>query len=192
MSQLKNASPGKSNSRAYQNVMETLVHQEIQRQMQKMPTKLVKYIDISEVATFALNRLPPLYASSEQGKERQAAKGQAKLKQEVATAVRQALAAVQRDPLRNSTPLPPDRDPRYQTAESALIELEELLRRSHLLDPELPQLSWSNLQLAIAKALKRSAERGIVDRRIEQLLTEHDYGRYTSSVHDWTDDKYRL
>ncbi|OKH16964.1 late competence development ComFB family protein [[Limnothrix rosea] IAM M-220] len=192
MSPLKNSSPGKGNLRAYQNIMETLVHQEIQRQMQKMPAKLVKYIDVAEVATFALNRLPPLYASSEQGRERQAAKGQVKLKQEVATSVRQALAAVQRDPLRSSTPLPPDRDPRYQTAESALIKLEELLRRSHLLDPELPQLNWDNLQLAIAKALKRTAERGIVDRRIEQLLAENDYGRYTSSVHDWTDDQYRL
>ncbi|AFY40414.1 Late competence development protein ComFB [[Leptolyngbya] sp. PCC 7376] len=190
MGQPKKSSPGKGNLRAYQNIMETLVHQEIHRQLKAMPAKLVKYIDISEVATFALNRLPPLYASSEQGKERQAAKGQLKLKQEVATSVRQALAAVQRDPLRNSTPLPPDRDPRYQTAESTLVQLEELLRRAHLLDPETPTLSWDNLQLVIAKALKRTAERGIVDRRIEQILSENDYGRYTSSVHDWTDHQY--
>ena len=190
MGQLKNSSPGKGNLRAYQNIMETLVHQEIQRQLKAMPAKLVKYIDMSEVATFALNRLPPLYASSEQGKQRQAAKGEMKLKEEVATAVRQALAAVQRDPLRSSTPLPPDRDPRYQVAENKLVSLEELLRRSHLLDPEITRLTWDNLELAIAKALKRTAERGIVDRRIEQILSENDYGRYTSSVHDWTDHQY--
>ena len=190
MGQLKKSTPGKGNLRAYQNIMETLVHQEIQRQLKTMPAKLVKYIDMSEVATFALNRLPPLYASSEQGKQRQAAKGEMKLKQEVATAVRQALAAVQRDPLRNSTPLPPDRDPRYQAAENKLIRLEELLRRTHLLDSDITRLTWDNLELAIAKALKRTAERGIVDRRIEQILSENDYGRYTSSVHDWTDHQY--
>ena len=126
MGQPKHSSPGKGNLRAYQNIMETLVHQEIYRQIKTMPEKLLKYIDTAEVATFALNRLPPLYASSEQGKERQAAKGELKLKQEVATAVRQALAAVQRDPLRSSTPLPPNRDPRYQKWQAKVARVAEL------------------------------------------------------------------
>lgn len=191
MIQSSNRNLGNGNIRAYQNIMETLVHQEIHRQMKAMPEKLLKYIDSSEVATFALNRLPPLYASSEQGKQRQAAKGENKLKQDVATAVRQALAAVQRDPLRNSTPLPPDKDPSYQEAEAALRDLEKLLRASYVIKTEDPELTWENLQLSIAKALKRTAVKGIVDRRIEQLLTENDYDHYRAPIYDWTDQQYQ-
>ena len=190
MGQQHNSSITKGSLRAYQNIMETLVQQEINRQTKAMPSKLLKYIDLAEVATFALNRLPPLYASSEQGKLKQSEKGQIKLKNEVATAVRQALAAVQRDPLRTSTPLHPDRDPRYQLAEQSLMQIENLLRRCHILDPSVTHLTWDNLEFAIAKALKRTAERGIVDRRIEEILNNHDYGRFTASVHDWTDHKY--
>jgi hypothetical protein len=182
---------GNGDIRAYENIMETLVHQEIHRQMTAMPEKLLKYIDASEVATFALNRLPPLYASSEQGKQRQAAKGESKLKQDVATAVRQALAAVQRDPLRNSTPLPPKEDPIQLEAKEILRDLEQLLRTSYVLKAEDPELTLENLKLSIAKALKRTAEKGIVDRRIEQLLTENDYERYRAPVYDWTDQQYQ-
>lgn len=191
MSQSSKKNIGDGNIRAYQNIMETLVHQEIHRQMKAMPEKLLKYIDASEVATFALNRLPPLYASSEQGKQRQAAKGETKLKQDVATAVRQALAAVQRDPLRNSTPLPPDKDPSYQEAEAALRDLEKLLRASYVIKAEDPELTWENLKLIMAKGLKRTAEKGIVDRRIEQLLTENDYEHYRAPIYDWTDQQYQ-
>lgn len=63
-------SPGKGNRRAYQNIMENLVHKEIHRQLKRLPQKLAEYIDVVEVATYALNRVPPLYASSERGKER--------------------------------------------------------------------------------------------------------------------------
>lgn len=180
----------KGNLRAFQNIMETLVQQEIYRQTKGLPAKLLKYLDLAEVATFALNRLPPLYASSEQGKQKQSQKGQLKLKNEVATAVRQALAAIQRDPLRTSTPLHPDEDPRYQVAEKSLFKLEAFLRRCHLLDPAMTHLTWDNLELAIARALKRTAEQGMVDRRVEEILSTHDYNRLTASIHDWTDHQY--
>jgi Late competence development protein ComFB len=192
MGQSQNTSPSQGSVRAYQNIMENLVHQEIQRQMQTMPRTLLEYIEVSEVATFALNRLPPLYASSQRGKELQAEKGQNKLKQEVATAVRQALAAVQRDPLRSSKPLPSNRDPRYQIAEEKLAALEEFLRVNHVLDPSIPKLNWDNVNLAIARALKKTAQKGLVSRGVEQLLMENDYsnGHQKPSAHDWTDPKY--
>lgn len=193
MGQQKNVSPSQGSVRAYQNIMENLVHQEIQRQMQAMPPSLLEYIETAEVATFALNRLPPLYASSQRGKELQAEKGENKLKREVATAVRQALAAVQRDPLRSSTPLPSNRDPRYQIAEEKLTALEEFLRTNHVLDPSIPRLNWDNLNLAIARALKKTAQKGLVSRGVEQLLMENDYsaGRPRSpEAHDWSDSKY--
>ena len=53
------------------NVMEALVYQEIQKQLKFYPKNLKSYINLTEVATFALNRLPPLYASSVKGQEEQ-------------------------------------------------------------------------------------------------------------------------
>lgn len=192
MSQSNPPNPGKGNVRAYQNIMESLVQQEIHRQVKRLPAKLVEYIDVAEVATFALNRLPPLYASSEQGKERQSEKGQIKLKQEVATAVRQALAAVQRDPLRNSTPLSPTSDPRYQDAEIALRDLEKFLRDCYLIESGMPDMDWGTMKLIIAKALKKTAQKGIVDRKIDQIVTEWDHHNYTAPVFDWVDPHYKL
>ena len=53
--------------RAYTNVMERLVAEEVARQKAKLPPKLREYIKGVEVETYALNRLPALYASSEKG-----------------------------------------------------------------------------------------------------------------------------
>ncbi|MEM6434549.1 MAG: late competence development ComFB family protein [Cyanobacteria bacterium P01_D01_bin.115] len=87
------------------NVMELLVAEEVDRQMAELPERLLKYLKRSEVETFALNRLPSLYASSEQGLHHQRQKGQQALKPQIAAAVRQAFAAVQSDPIRMSQPL---------------------------------------------------------------------------------------
>ena len=56
-----------ADNRAYTNVMERLVAEEVERQKAKLPPKLREYIKTVEVETFALNRLPALYASSEKG-----------------------------------------------------------------------------------------------------------------------------
>ena len=54
---------------------------------------------------YALNRLPALYATSEEGWHRQQLRAKQQLKEQIVTAVRQGLAAVQKDPLKSSTPL---------------------------------------------------------------------------------------
>ncbi|MGB5596982.1 MAG: late competence development ComFB family protein, partial [Crocosphaera sp.] len=53
------------------NVMEILVKEEIEKQLKFYPKNIRNYINKVEVATYALNRLPPLYASSTIGKEKQ-------------------------------------------------------------------------------------------------------------------------
>ncbi|MCA1993633.1 MAG: late competence development ComFB family protein [Coleofasciculus sp. S288] len=55
----------------YFNVMEPLVVQEVQRQLQHLPSQLVKYLNPAEVTAYALNRLPVLYATSVEGRTRQ-------------------------------------------------------------------------------------------------------------------------
>lgn len=91
--------------RAYINVMELLVAEEVEQQIKDLSPRIMKYLKVVEVETYALNRLPALYASSEKGWQHQYEKAKRELRNQIKSAVRQAIAAVQVDPLRASQPL---------------------------------------------------------------------------------------
>jgi len=95
-------------NRRYHNVMEDLVAEEVKHQLATLAPRLSQYIKRVEVETYALNRLPPLYASSQEGWMQQLKRGREEFHAPIQTAVRQAIAAVQRDLLRHSTPLSPE------------------------------------------------------------------------------------
>ena len=142
----------------YLNVMEILVQEEIEKKLKSYPSNIKCYMNKIEIATYALNRLPPLYASSEQGKEQQLKLGKQKYKNEIPTAVRFALAAVERDPLRKSIPLLSIDDVQHKLAEMALKKLENLLYQHRLLTHN-QQISWNNLSDFVQQALKKIAWR---------------------------------
>ena len=100
----------------YINVMEDFVAQEVKQQLLNLPMKVRRYIKVEEVVTYALNRLPALYASSEKGWQYQHQLAQRDLQQRIQSAVRQALIAVQVDPIRLSQPIRP-----AQSAESEAV-----------------------------------------------------------------------
>lgn len=115
------------NQTTYKNVMELFVDEEIQYQLanNKALSQMGGYLNLREVATFALNRLPTLYASSMEGIERQKRKlkQQTELKRKIALAVSQAFAAVERDPLRRSTPLQEENKDTIEEAKKTISEL---------------------------------------------------------------------
>ncbi len=164
-----------------QNIMDLLVKEEIERQVKCYPATLIKYINKVEVATYALNRLPALYASSQKGKNKQKIIGKKKFKQQITIAVRQGLAAVQRDPLRVSTPLISEADTEYQTACTALQDLQNLLEERNLLDHQ--KLSWDNLVNVIQGALNETTWVGIS----EQPKPKN---KFTTQANDWADFRY--
>ncbi|MEO1592323.1 MAG: late competence development ComFB family protein, partial [Cyanobacteria bacterium J06632_22] len=87
------------------NVMEVMVAEEVERQLAHLPPRVMRYIKPVEVETYALNRLPSLYASSEKGWQCQYDRAGRAMRQQVSDAVRQAIAAVQIDPIRAAEPL---------------------------------------------------------------------------------------
>lgn len=89
----------------YRNAIEPLVAEEVEQQLRLLPSQLVEYINPAQVMAYALNRLPALYATSEEGWLRQQRRAKTQLKTQIVVAVRQGLAAVQKDPLKASTPL---------------------------------------------------------------------------------------
>jgi hypothetical protein len=100
-------------AKCHKNVMEDLVYEEIVRQLRHYPKNLAGYINNVEVATYALNRLPALYASSQNGQSQQIQMARKKYKDQVISAVRRAIAAVERDPLRVSAPIVSDLENHY-------------------------------------------------------------------------------
>jgi hypothetical protein len=90
---------------AHINVMERWVAEEVEKQLKQLPERVLRYVKRVEVETYALNRLPPLYASSEKGWQHQCDRAQQELQAQITHVVRQAFAAVQVDPIRLSQPL---------------------------------------------------------------------------------------
>lgn len=126
------ASP--QDDRAYTNVMERLVAEEVERQKAKLPPKLREYIKTVEVETYALNRLPALYASSEKGWQMQYEKAGKTHAEAVSKAVRQGIAAVQVDPLRASQPLSVKQT---DESEAVLTTIRNMLNQ--------PELGWDDI-----------------------------------------------
>jgi hypothetical protein len=123
----------------YRNVMEGLVEQEVARQLSKLPGQMVSYLRPVEIVTYALNRLPALYACSERGVDQQTRKAKQEQGPQIVQAVRWAIMAVQQDPLRKFVPIKPAEQ------DQILVELRQLLQDD--------TITWENLPQAIEQAL---------------------------------------
>lgn len=157
-------------TKSYRNIMETLVLKEVKRQLHKVPPNLAQYIDEIEVCTYALNRLPPLYASSAEGSHQQQVRGEQKFSEQIVTAVRQAIAAVERDPLRVSTPLAPEKGTEYHEAYTALEELEDLLQQG--------SLNWHSLTPTVRQTLADALSGDLTPIQIEKIKRRPRHNRY--------------
>jgi hypothetical protein len=122
--------------------MELLVANEVEAQLRRMPQGLIQYVRREQVETFALNQLPALYAASEVGLQKQMQRAKKEYGEQIRVAVRRALAAIQRDPLKQSVPLSFSDDNRSQRA---LEKLRVLLNREDITWEHLPEVIVSSL-----------------------------------------------
>lgn len=152
------------------NAMEFLVIQEMKQQLQNVPVRAASYINQNDVMTYAMNRLPALYASTEQGWQYQILRGKKELSKQITLVVRQALTRVQCTPSRTEIPLKPQSDLESQVA---LQKLKELLRNE--------QLSWSNLVPVVEQTLVK-ALKGEITWKSKERTACFNYG--------WDDDVY--
>lgn len=134
---MKNKSVGAN----YRNAMEPLVAEEIDRQLQKLPGDVAKSINKAEAIAYALNRLPGLYSTTEEGWHWQQKRIGEKSADLVAQAASWGIKAAQRKNKAFSTPLQSQSE-----AEAALQELKELLGRA--------DLSWQNVVAVVAQTVR--------------------------------------
>jgi len=150
----------------YANVMETLIAEAVDRRLAKLSRQEASYVKRVQVIAYALNRVPPLYAASKEGFDRQCKRARRQLADEIRVAVNQAFAAIQRDPLKTSTPLYHDRDETLMDAEQALAKIRTVFGRD--------DLSWG----AVANWVVRAAgRRGINGQKAKaNAITETAFG----------------
>ena len=143
------------NDYIHRNVMEVLVSEEINRQIVRLPSNIKKFVNPIEVATYALNRLPALYASSQQGFNKQKIKGRSQYSVSITQEVRKGFAAIQQDLLRTSTPLVSENDfeldKSIKEAKAALQELSDYI-------PE-KDLTWKNVVRLVKPILAELKQR---------------------------------
>ncbi|MEY2978416.1 MAG: late competence development ComFB family protein [Prochlorotrichaceae cyanobacterium] len=162
----------------YRNVMETLVEQEVSRQLSKLSAQMVNYLRPVEIVTYALNRLPALYACSERGVEQQIKRAKQEQGPQIVQAVRWAIMAVQQDPLRKFVPIKPAEQ------DQILLELRTLLGDE--------SVTWENLPQAIEQALSTVAyEETTNPKMTEKPQPSSEEPDHVKSAITWQDYKKR-
>jgi hypothetical protein len=124
------------------NAIEELVVAEIDLQISHLPQYRRVQMNLSEVAAYALNRLPPMYATSKAGWMRQRKKAATEMRPQIESAVRRALVSVKPDALRDSSPLPSQEVANHARS---LAELQQILG--------VETASWKDIPTALENAL---------------------------------------
>ncbi len=127
------------------NALEEIVVVEVQDQLKTLNAPVRESVNLSEVAAFALNRLPALYASTSRGWLQQRKRAHNELHSQIVKAVQQALLGVKRDPLRHSTKIAASE---VETPAHILIRLQKLFNKSSLLWQDVPQAFQEALTIA--------------------------------------------
>lgn len=133
----------------YGNAMEPLVIEELEVQLQKLPVEAVEKINKNEAIAYALNRLPALYSTTEEGWYWQQERAREKLADLIAKVVGWAIRKTQKPKGNFIKPLP---NPNT-ASEAALERLKKLL--------VCEELSWENLPDVVEETLMENAEEKI-------------------------------
>ncbi|ELR97444.1 late competence development ComFB family protein [Gloeocapsa sp. PCC 73106] len=166
-----------SNPQVIRNVMEVLVAEEVARQICYHSESVTRQINSLEIISYALNRLPSLYASSEEGFTYQKLKGELILKTKIEATVKEAFAAIFQEPYRSFRPL----------TELKPKETKEERQIKHILS-ELTTILPNKDASFVLKIFKQ-----IIMKIMQDELTEAEIHKLRLELSfDWEDTRYRL
>ncbi len=129
------------------NVLLEFVYREANAQIQSLGSGIRHKYNIDEVIAYTLNRLPPMFASTDIGLQIKRQECTA-IQANITKVARQALLAVRRDPLREPQPLEAIE---VANAPYALLDVQDRLGWTNLMWCDLPKALEDNLENAIAK-----------------------------------------
>lgn len=127
----------------YSNVLENVVVLVARHLMRNIPPSVIDQIDMAEIAAYALNRLPPMYATSTRGYKLLKRRAQFELTQEITTKVHEGILKVGLSPALANLPL--NLNKFEKEYEVALKEMQQILKRS--------DITWQNVAEIVEETL---------------------------------------
>jgi hypothetical protein len=130
------------------NVLEVLVMEATERQIDRLEPDIAKLLTREEVSAYALNRLPPMYATSENGYRELRLRVKKELKGDVIIKIREGIVKMSQSPMRRF--LPPPFEQFDHQREEAIAELKALLKEE--------ELSWQSIPEVVAEILRKTRD----------------------------------
>ncbi|AFY74429.1 Late competence development protein ComFB [Synechococcus sp. PCC 7502] len=132
----------------YTNILENLVMAVAELQLKRMEPAAKERITLNEVAAYTLNRLPPMYATSNKGLQQLRIRAKTEMAHQIVALVREAVVRVREYPQRLLPPLTIQKFTKER--DLALSELRTCL--------ELPDLTWQNVVEVVQDIITQSEE----------------------------------
>jgi hypothetical protein len=127
----------------FSNVLEKLVLSLTYHQIQKLHPAISETIDLGEATAYVLNRLPPMYATSEKGYKSLRLRAREVYGKEVVTFIKEAISVCVESPNLGKMPLPLARF--EAELEEALEQVSWILQRD--------DLNWRNAPFLVEECL---------------------------------------
>ena len=119
------------------NTLEELVIEEAEAQYKRLGADVQKRVDLSEVIAYTLNRLPPMYATTQRGWSQQRKKASQELGAAISKTVRNGFLSTQSDALRQTDPIPAHE---LISQARSLFKLRKLFNKDHLKWKDIPEV----------------------------------------------------
>ncbi|MEY3305118.1 MAG: late competence development ComFB family protein [Pseudanabaena sp.] len=160
------------------NALEELVIEEAEAQYKRLGADVKKRVDLSEVIAYTLNRLPPMYATTQRGWVQQRKKAEQELGSAITKTVRNGFLSTQSDVLRQNDPIP---DHELISQARSLFKLRKLFSKDYLKWKDVPDIVRDALDSGYFQSLTSG---GYVspDRRNSLLARSYALRRKTTAI----------
>jgi hypothetical protein len=119
------------------NTLEELVIEEAESQYNRLSSDIQNRVDLSEVIAYTLNRLPPMYATTQRGWAQQRKKASQELGSAIIKTVRNGFLSTQSDALRQTDPIPTHE---LISQARSLFKLRKLFNKDYLKWKDIPEI----------------------------------------------------
>jgi len=158
------------------NALEELVIEEAEAQYKRLGADVKKRVDLSEVIAYTLNRLPPMYATTQRGWVQQRKKAEQELGTAITKTVRNGFLSTQSDVLRQNDPIPAHE---LISQARSLFKLRKLFNKDYLKWKDVPDTVRDALDAGYYQSLSNGSYISL-DRRNSLLARSYAVRRRTT------------
>ena len=160
------------------NALEQLVIEEAESQYKRLGTEVKNRVDLSEVIAYTLNRLPPMYATTQRGWVQQRKKAEQELGTSILKTVRNGFLSTQSDVLRQPDPIPAHE---LISQARSLFKLRKLFGKDYLKWKDVPDTVRDAINSGYYQTLANGKYLSL-DRRNSLLARSYAVRRRTTPV----------